>query len=125
MTFFDKTHVIFVQDQGDGLHSSLNALDSAFMFDVNADYSAGAQPVKVIAEGRDPSATIDSAIVGISGNGFNNEGDNEITGIHESNGDPTADGLLGASIPKGLSHGWRLFFTHQHGDNVTSEVIPA
>ena len=110
---------------GDGLHSSLNALDSVFLFDVNVDYSKGAQPVKVIAEGRDPSATIDSAIIGISGNGFKNEGDNEITGIHESNGDPTADGLLGAAIPKGLGHGWRLFFTHQHGDNVTSEVIPA
>ena len=81
--------------------------------------------MRVIAEGRDPSATIDSAIGATSGNGFNNEGDNEITGIHESNGDPTADGLLGAAIPKGLAHGWRLFFTHQHGDNVTSEVIPA
>jgi hypothetical protein len=125
VTFFDRTHAIFVQDMGDGLHSSLNALDSAFTFDMNADYSAGTQPVKVIAEGRDPSATIDSAIIGISGNGFNNEGDNEITGIHESNGDPTADGLLGAAIPKGLSHGWRLFFSHQHGDNVLSEVIPA
>ena len=125
VTFFDKKHVIFVQDQGDGLHSSLNALDSAFMFDVNQDYSGGAQPLKVIAEGRDPSATIDSAISGISGNGFQNEGDNELTGIHESNGDPTADGLLGAAIPKGLSHGWRLFYTHQHGDNVTSEIIPA
>jgi secreted PhoX family phosphatase len=125
ITFFDKSQVIAVQDQGDGLHSSLNALDSAFMFDAFSDYSGGAQPVKVIAEGRDPSATIDSAIGGISGNGFNNEGDNEITGIHESNGDPTADGLLGAAIPKGLGHGWRLFFTHQHGDNVTSEVIPA
>jgi len=117
--------VIFVQDQGDGLHSSINALDSAFMFDVNEDYSGGAQPVKVIAEGRDPSATIDSALGGISGNGFQNEGDNEITGIHESNGDPTADGLLGASIPQGLTNGWRLFYTHQHGDNVTSEIIPA
>ena len=49
---------------GDGLHSSINALDSAFLFDVHADYSGGAQPVKVIAEGRDPSATIDSALVG-------------------------------------------------------------
>jgi hypothetical protein len=125
VTFFDKTHMIFVQDMGDGFHTSINALDSAFMFDALADYSKGAQPVKVIAEGRDPSATIDSAIGATSGNGFNNEGDNEITGIHESNGDPTANGLLGAAIPKGLSGGWRLFFTHQHGDNVTSEVIPS
>jgi hypothetical protein len=124
VTFFDKTHVIFVQDAGDGLHGSVG-LDSAFMFDVNADYSGGAQPLKVIAGGRDPSATIDAGIIATSGNGFNNESDNELTGIHESNGDPTADGLLGAAIPKGLSNGWRLFYTHQHGDNVTSEVIPA
>jgi Bacterial protein of unknown function (DUF839) len=124
VTFLDKTHLIFVQDQGDGLHGSIG-FDSAFLFDVNQDYSKGAQPLKVIAEGRDPSATIDSAIGGTSGNGFNNEGDNELTGIHESNGDPTAGGLLGAAIPQGLGHGWRLFFTHQHGDNVTSEVIPA
>ena len=59
-----QQHVIFVEDQGDGLHCSLNALDSAFMFDVNQDYAGGAQPLKVIAEGRDPSATIDSAISG-------------------------------------------------------------
>ena len=104
---------------------ALNALDSALHVRRRRDYSGGAQPVKVIAEGRDPSATIDSAIGATSGNGFKNEGDNEITGIHESNGDPTADGILGAAIPKGLDHGWRLFFTHQHGDNVTSEVIPA
>ena len=125
VTFFDKSQLIAVQDAGDSLHSALNALDSGFMFDALSDYSGGAQPVKVLAEGRDPSATIDSAILGTSGNGFQNDGDNEITGIHESNGDPTADGILGAAIPKGLDHGWRLFFTHQHGDNVTSEVIPA
>jgi uncharacterized protein DUF839 len=124
VTFFDKSRLIAVQDQGDGLHASIG-LDSAFMFDTHQDYSGGAQPLKVVAQGRDPSATTDSAIGATSGNGFNNEGDNEITGIHESNGDPTADGLLGAASPKGLEDGWRLFFTHQHGDNVTSEVIPA
>jgi hypothetical protein len=123
VTFFDKTHVIFVQDQGSGLHDSIG-FDSAYMFDVNVDYSKGSQPVKVIAEGRDPSATIDAALAA-AGHGFQNEDDNELTGIHESNGDPTANGLLGASIPKGLGHGWRLFYTHQHGDNATSEVIPA
>jgi hypothetical protein len=123
VTFFDKTHVIFVQDQGSGLHDSIG-FDSAYMFDVNVDYSKGTQPVKVIAEGRDPSATIDAALAA-AGHGFQNEDDNELTGIHESNGDPTAGGLLGAAIPKGLGHGWRLFYTHQHGDNVTSEVIPA
>ncbi|MDX6597255.1 MAG: hypothetical protein QOE87_1142 [Gaiellales bacterium] len=125
LTFFEQKSLLVGQDMGDGLHSSINALDSIFQFDVNEDYAGGAQPLLVVAEGRDDAATIDSALLGISGNGFQNDGDNETTGIHESNGDPTADGLLGAAIPKGLSHGWRLFFNHQHGDNVASEVIPA
>ena len=95
------------------------------MFDVDDDYAAGAQPVGASprAVTRPRRSTPRSAA--ISGNGFQNEGDNEITGIHESNGDPTADGLLGATIPQGLTHGWRLFYTQQHGDNVTSEIIPA
>jgi hypothetical protein len=124
VTFYDATHVFFVQDMGDGLHAQINSLDSAFLFDTDGNYAGGAQPVKVVAEGRDPSATIDSAL-GALGGDFQNEGDNELTGIHESNGDPTASGLLGAANPKPFSHGWRLFYTHQHGDNVTSELIPA
>jgi hypothetical protein len=124
VTFFDRTHLLAAQDMGDTMHGQINALDSAFSFDVTQDYSGGAQPLKFLAEGRDPSATIDSALGGIAGNGFQNDGDNEITGMFESNGDPTADGILGAAIPKGLSHDWRLFYTHQHGDNVTSEIIP-
>ncbi len=124
VTFYDKSHMILVQDMGDTLHTQINALDSAFLFDTEGDYAHPAQPVKILAEGRDPSATIDSALFTI-GAGFQNEGDNEITGIHESNGDPTASGLLGAANPKPFAHGWRLFFTHQHGDHVTSEIIPA
>jgi Alkaline phosphatase PhoX len=124
VTFYDAKHVIFVQDMGDGLHTDLNALNSAYLFDTHADYSHGAQPVRIIAEGRDPSATIDSALSAL-GNGFQNEGDNEITGVHMSNGDPTAKGLLGARKPTPFRHGWRLFFTHQHGDNVTSELVRA
>jgi hypothetical protein len=124
VTFYDAKHVIFVQDMGDGLHTQLNALDSAYLFNTRADYSHGAQPVRILAEGRDPSATIDSALSAL-GNGFQNEGDNEITGIHVSNGDPGPKGLLGAGKPTPFRHGWRLFFTHQHGDNVTSEVVRA
>src|SRR4029079_17640423 len=75
LTFFDQKHLIVGQDQGDGLHTSLNALDSLFLFDVHADYAGGAQPLLVLAEGRDASATIDSALLGISGNGFQNDGD--------------------------------------------------
>ena len=32
--------------------------------------------------------------------GFSNDGDNEITGIHVSDGDPTTGGILGAKEPK-------------------------
>jgi hypothetical protein len=74
-----------------------------------------------MAEGRDPSATIDSGLSGSSG--FRNEGDNEITGIHVSDGDAGRDGLLGAKIPRPFRDGWRVFYTQQHGDNVTYEII--
>ena len=53
-----------------------------------------------------------------------NDGDNEITGIHASDGDPSASGVLGAQAPKLFKSGWRLYYTRQHGDNVTFEIIP-
>jgi hypothetical protein len=60
--------------------------------------------------------------VGFTGT-FNNEGDNEITGWHLSDGNPTVNGLLGSKIPKPFQEGWRLFFTQQHGDNFTWEIL--
>jgi hypothetical protein len=121
--FFDRNHLAFVEDAGDTLHTQRNALDSAFMFDLRADYSTGLQPVRFLAEGRDASATLDS---GLSGSpGFQNEGDNEITGIHVSDGDPTTHGILGAKSPKPFDceGDWRAFWTQQHGDNVTYELL--
>jgi hypothetical protein len=47
--------------------------------------------------GSDASATIDSALDDFDG--FQNEGDNEVTGIHVSDGDPTVAGLLGVTVP--------------------------
>ena len=79
VSFFDKDHIAFVEDAGATLHQQRNGLDNAWMFDVTKDYSNPAnQPVRFIAEGRDPSATIDAGLVGTPG--FNNEDDNEITG---------------------------------------------
>jgi hypothetical protein len=108
---------------GDGLHGQLNALDSAFVFDANVDYSTGAQPVRILAQGRDPSATIDSGLSGTAG--FQNDGDNEITGFHVSDGDPGKHGILGDKEPKAFAPGghWRVFYTQQHGDNVTYEIL--
>ncbi|MGE5409277.1 MAG: hypothetical protein ACM3NV_11780, partial [Syntrophothermus sp.] len=51
-----------------------------------------------------------------------NEGDNEITGLHVSNGDPDPGGILGARIPNLSTPSWHMFYTQQHGDNQTYEV---
>jgi hypothetical protein len=120
--FFTRNLVAFVEDAGDTLHTQRNALDSGYLFDANADYSNPAnQPVRFLAQGRDPSATIDSSLLGSSG--FHNEGDNEITGIHVSDGDPGTHGILGDRIPKPFNDDWRVFYTQQHGDNVTYELL--
>ena len=126
VTFFSKNDVAFVEDAGDTLHTQRNGLDNAWLFDVRRDYSnPDNKPVRFIAEGRDVAATIDSGLSGTTG--FNNDGDNEITGIHVSDGDPGTDSILGAKIPKPFkSHGkWRAFWTQQHGDNITWELIRA
>jgi hypothetical protein len=122
VAFWDEHRIVVVEDRGDGLHAQGNAFDSAWMFDTRVDYSIPAnKPIRIIALGRDPSATIDSALQGTAG--FQNEGDNEITGIHVSNGDPGKDGLLGAKNPQPFKDGWRVFYTQQHGDNGTYEII--
>ena len=79
------------------------------------------EPIRFLAEGRDVSATIDSALLDSSG--FQNDGDNEITGIHVSDGDPTPHGVPGTKVPEPFRDGWRVFYTQQHGDNVVWELL--
>lgn len=119
ITFTGRTSVMVSEDAGDTLHTQRNALDSAFIYNLR-DTS---NPIRVIAEGRDPSATIDSALSGTPG--FVNDGDNEVTGIHVSEGSPGVDGILGRRIPRPWrrNSAWRVFWTQQHGDNVTYELI--
>jgi len=121
VTFLSRNLVTFVEDAGDTLHSQRKALDSGFIFDVTKDYSHGAQPIRWLGEGRDPSATLDSANGGFG----TNEGDNEITGVHVSDGDAGPNGILGAKIPDLGNSDWRWFYTQQHGDNFTWKVLPA
>jgi hypothetical protein len=129
--FWSAHRVVAVEDRGDTLHAQGNgvagqtgALDSAWLFDTRKDYAIGTNaPVRIIAEGRDASATIDSALLGSAG--FQNDGDNELTGIHVSDGDAGIDGLLGAKIPRPFRDGWRVFYTQQHGDNLTYEIVRA
>lgn len=121
--FLTANKIVFVEDRGDTLHTQHNALDSAWIFDVRTDYSNSAnQPVRMLAEGRDAAATTDSAFSGMSG--FQNDGDNEITGFHVSDGDASVQGLLGAKAPLPFLFGWRVFYTAQHGDNRTLEILP-
>lgn len=123
VAFWDADHIVLVEDRGDTLHTQGNALDSAWMFDVRKDYANRAnQPVRILAEGRDALATIDSGFQGLPG--FQNDGDNEITGLHISNGDAGTAGLPGAQIPRPFTGGWRAFYTQQHGENVTWEILP-
>ena len=122
VTFLSRDKLLAVEDAGDGLHGQRNALDSGFVFDTDVDYSdPHTQPVRFLAEGRDASATLDSANGGFG----KNDGDNEITGIHVSDGDPSENGILGAKVPRFGHDGWRMFWTQQHGDNVTWEVTRA
>jgi Alkaline phosphatase PhoX len=122
VAFLSKDVISFVEDAGDTLHTQRNALDSAYAFNVKLNYADPAnQPTRWLAEGRDPSATLDSANAGFG----KNEGDNEITGLHVSDGDPTVHGLLGTNAPNLRDPRWRCFYTQQHGDNPTYEVVPA
>ena len=123
LAFWTEDLLVTVEDRGDSLHAQHNALDSAWMFDVRLDFSHPSnQPIRILAQGRDPSATIDSALLGTTG--FQNDGDNEITGLHVSDGDPSPNGILGAKTPRPFNGSWRVFYTQQHGDNVTYEIVP-
>jgi hypothetical protein len=132
--FLSQDKVTFVEDAGDTLHKQRSddtragvagvdaGFDAGYVFDVNTDYSASnKQPIRWLAQGRDALAAIDSAYGGFG----KNDGDNEITGVHISNGDPGVEGILGAKAPHLFHGGWRWFWSQQHGDNILFEVIPA
>ena len=66
-----------------------NALDSAYLFDVARRLLEGRQPAAALPR-RGPRPVGDDRLRALARrHGFQNEGDNEITGIHVSNGDPT------------------------------------
>jgi hypothetical protein len=126
VAFWDENRIVFAEDAGDSMHTQRNALDSMYMFDVRTNYAdpSAAVPLRILAQGRDASATLDSGIGATDGNGFQNDGDNEITGLHISDGDPGIGGILGAKKPEPFKEGWRVFYTQQHGDNTTFEILP-
>jgi hypothetical protein len=128
VAFMTGNLIAFVEDAGDKLHGQRNALDSGFLLDITKSYADPANvPIRWLAEGRDASATLDADNAGFG----KNDGDNEITGIHVSDGDLSAKGILGARTPRPFqpsdderqSGAWRVFWTQQHGDNPTWEVV--
>ena len=117
IAFATKDKLLVVEDAGDSLHQQRNALDSGFVVDLRRPDRAGHHFTRWLAEGRDASALYDAT----TSPGYN-DGDNEVTGIHVSDGDASIGGLLGAKVPAPFDGGWRVFWTQQHGDNTTWEV---
>ena len=115
LMFLNQTTLIVGEDRGDKLHGQLNALDSIWAFDLFHGTDA-----RILAEGRDAAATVDAHLLDASSPGFQNEGDNETTGLHFSNGDSTVAGLHGTANPGDAA---RFFFTQQHGNNTVFEIV--
>jgi len=96
----DSNTILTTEDRGDTLHDQLDTLDSVWAYPLGALTS----PLRVVALGRDKSATPD------------NKEDNEPTGVFVSNGTDqygTVANMTGA----------RGFVTKQHGDNTIYELV--
>jgi hypothetical protein len=116
LAFVDPFTLLAAEDRGDGLHKQLNTLDSIWAFDAFGD----ANPRRFVALGRDPSSEKDAAFLDAGTPGYQNEGDNEPTGVHVSDGNPWLWGMQGTLQDEART---RWFFTQQHGDNVVYEVL--
>ena len=117
IAFAAKDQLLVVEDAGDLLHGQRNALDSGYLVTLGGKDDKARVATRWLAEGRDASALYDAT----TSPGFN-DGDNEITGIHVSDGDASIGGLLGAKTPSPFNGSWRVFWTQQHGDNITWEL---
>jgi hypothetical protein len=128
VTFLDKRTVLLTEDRGETLHQQANALDSLWSYDITKPLDQiNADAKRLIAQGRDPEATGDIAIKEPAPPTplTHNDGDNELTGVHVSDGSTGFDGILGAKQPfdAGGRSPWRIFITGQHGANITYEIV--
>ena len=101
--------VVVVEDAGDSAaHASATRSTPATCSTSTPTTPPGA-PAGALSSPRaaTPSATIDSALCAAAP-GFQNDGDNEITGIHVSDGDPTAAACSAPRCPTAVpTDGWR------------------
>jgi len=128
VTFLDKKTLLVAEDRGDGLHQQANALDSLWAYDITKPLDQiNADAKRLIAQGRDPEAAGDVALKEPARTPplTHNDGDNEVTGIHVSDGSTGFDGILGAKVPENAGgwSPWRIFVTGQHGANITYEIV--
>jgi hypothetical protein len=123
VAFLDKNTVLVAEDRGDTLHKQLNFLDSLWSFDLRKSIGTITSSAKRLeAQGRDTESFADvqkkEATPPVPDQ---NDGDNEVTGIHVSDGSTSIGGILGADDPA-WTKGTRIFVTQQHGENITFEL---
>ena len=117
LAFTDTNTLLAAEDRGDTLHKQLNTLDSIWAYDVRRD---DANPRRFVALGRDDLSEADALLLDAGTPGYQNEGDNEPTGLHISDGSISVQGLLGKP-PNPVFSRW--FFTQQHGRNTVYEIV--
>jgi len=117
LAFATGNILLAAEDRGDTLHKQLNKLDSIWAFQVDRPRGV---PARFLALGRDDASTLDAHLADANTPGFQNDGDNEPTGLHVSNGLSGIPDLIGREGPEES----RLFFTQQHGLNQVFEVTP-
>jgi hypothetical protein len=124
LTFLTKNLLLVGEDRGETLHTQLNALDSAWSFNISKSIGTiNADSQRLIALGRDAASSADVAKKeNVPPIADQNDGDNEVTGLLVANGSSTASGAPGALDPE--SPGFRIFVTRQHGENSTYELFP-
>ncbi len=111
VTFLDSRTFFTTEDRGDTLHDQEGVLDSIWSYDLTKPIgAANAAAKRLVALGRDPEAS------GATGE------DNEPTGMFVSDGSTSQGDLLGAEDPA-RQDGVRAFFTEQHGENHTYELV--
>jgi len=117
LAFTGTQTLLAAEDRGDTLHKQLNTLDSIWAYDVRqGDPNAR----RFVALGRDTASEADAVLLDAGTPGYQNEGDNEPTGLHISDGSISIQGLLGK--PQNPVFG-RWFFTQQHGKNTVYEIV--
>ncbi|HKA20123.1 MAG TPA: alkaline phosphatase PhoX [Blastocatellia bacterium] len=120
LAFADPDTLIVAEDRGDTLHRQLNILDSAWAYTVPSSRVGQSPARRLIALGRDTESEVDAGLLDAGTSGFQNDGDNEVTGVHVSDGANSTDRLVG-NILNVVETRW--FFTQQHGKNTVYQII--